>query len=171
MGYSMRSDRYRYTEWLGRKKTEAGKRSAFAKALYDYETDPAGNVNLANRPEHQALVSTLSRALHTGWRGALPPGIPSALKRPEVTPPPQVIEWLNGQVNIQPVLAIKLEGAAGPSTHALLERFKANLPRDGLPAEGYLLEINSQGAELMVLAREDGAWKIKAIHWSSRQRR
>jgi len=23
----------------------------------------------------------------------------------------------------------------------------------------------------MVLAREDGAWKIKAIHWSSRQRR
>ena len=32
-------------------------------------------------------------------------------------------------------------------------------------------EINSQGAELMVLAREGGAWKIKAIHWSSRQRR
>ncbi len=32
-------------------------------------------------------------------------------------------------------------------------------------------EINSQGAELMVLAREDGAWKITAIHWSSRQRR
>ena len=32
-------------------------------------------------------------------------------------------------------------------------------------------EINSQGAELMVLAREDGAWKIKAIHWSTRQRR
>ena len=32
-------------------------------------------------------------------------------------------------------------------------------------------DINSQGAELMVLAREGGAWKIKAIHWSSRQRR
>ena len=32
-------------------------------------------------------------------------------------------------------------------------------------------EINSQGAELMVLAREDGIWKIKAIHWSSRRRR
>ena len=32
-------------------------------------------------------------------------------------------------------------------------------------------EINSQGAELMVLARESGIWKIKAIHWSSRQRR
>ena len=32
-------------------------------------------------------------------------------------------------------------------------------------------EINSQSAELMVLARVDGAWLIKAIHWSSRQRR
>lgn len=32
-------------------------------------------------------------------------------------------------------------------------------------------EINSQGAELVVLAREDGTWKIKAIHWSSRRRR
>ncbi len=30
-------------------------------------------------------------------------------------------------------------------------------------------EINSQGAELVVLAREHGVWKIKAIHWSSRQ--
>jgi ketosteroid isomerase-like protein len=32
-------------------------------------------------------------------------------------------------------------------------------------------EINSQGAELMVLTREGGEWKISAIHWSSRQRR
>jgi ketosteroid isomerase-like protein len=32
-------------------------------------------------------------------------------------------------------------------------------------------EINSRGAELMVLARVDGAWMIKAVHWSSRQRR
>lgn len=32
-------------------------------------------------------------------------------------------------------------------------------------------EINSQGAELMVMAMEGETWKIKAIHWSSRQRR
>jgi ketosteroid isomerase-like protein len=32
-------------------------------------------------------------------------------------------------------------------------------------------EINSQGAELVVLAREGGTWRIQAIHWSSRQRR
>lgn len=31
-------------------------------------------------------------------------------------------------------------------------------------------EIDAQGAELMVLAFEEGAWRIKAIHWSSRAR-
>ena len=29
-------------------------------------------------------------------------------------------------------------------------------------------EINSRGAELMVLARARGEWRIRAIHWSSR---
>ena len=32
-------------------------------------------------------------------------------------------------------------------------------------------EINSQSAELVILVRDGVAWKIKAIHWSSRQRR
>ncbi len=32
-------------------------------------------------------------------------------------------------------------------------------------------QVNSAGAELMVLSREAGTWKIRAIHWSSRNRR
>ena len=32
-------------------------------------------------------------------------------------------------------------------------------------------EVNSQGAELMVLRRSGDAWRIAAVHWSSRQRR
>lgn len=31
--------------------------------------------------------------------------------------------------------------------------------------------INSVSAELMVFSRESGGWKIRAIHWSSRNRR
>ena len=31
-------------------------------------------------------------------------------------------------------------------------------------------QINSTGAELMVLARESSGWQIRAIHWSSRNR-
>ena len=32
-------------------------------------------------------------------------------------------------------------------------------------------QINSVGAELVVLSKEGGTWKIRAVHWSSRARR
>ncbi|NOZ19584.1 MAG: sulfatase [Planctomycetes bacterium] len=66
MGYSMRTDRYRYTEWgiLGE--------APYARELYDHQTDPGENVNLANQPEHKDLVAKLSRQLHKGWRAARP---------------------------------------------------------------------------------------------------
>jgi len=31
-------------------------------------------------------------------------------------------------------------------------------------------QVDSRSAELMVLSRENGAWRIRAIHWSSRRR-
>ena len=66
MGYSMRTDRYRYTEWA-----EPGK-PPVAVELYDHQKDPGENVNLASRPEYKAIVSELSKALHDGWRAARP---------------------------------------------------------------------------------------------------
>ena len=67
MGYSMRTDRYRYTEWLDREKR------AVARELYDHHHDPDENVNIAVRPENQELVAKLSKMLHAGWCAALPP--------------------------------------------------------------------------------------------------
>ena len=43
-----------------------------ARELYDYETDPDGNGNVADEPENRMLVEMLSRQLDEGWRGALP---------------------------------------------------------------------------------------------------
>jgi len=68
MGYSMRTDRYRYTEWR-----VIGKDVHFDE-LYDHKTDPEENVNIAGRPENKQLVARLHRMLEAGWRGALPPG-------------------------------------------------------------------------------------------------
>jgi len=67
MGYSMRTERYRYTEWVPRDGGEP-----VARELYDHQTDPAENVNLARRPEHAQLIEELSRQLHAGWKAALP---------------------------------------------------------------------------------------------------
>ena len=67
MGYTMRTEHYRYTEWLDREN------NVVARELYDYRIAPTETVNLALRPEHAGLVRRLSEQLHAGWRHALPP--------------------------------------------------------------------------------------------------
>ena len=59
MGYSMRTQRYRYTEWRDFKTSEVR-----ARELYDHDRDPQETVNLAGRPEHEQTVATLSKQLH-----------------------------------------------------------------------------------------------------------
>ncbi len=66
MGYSMRTDRYRYTEWQQRD------RVVRARELYDHVQDPGENVNVADAPGNAQLVSELSEMLKQGWQGALP---------------------------------------------------------------------------------------------------
>lgn len=58
MGYAMRTDRYRYVEWLDRKTGEIT-----ARELYDHQTDADENENIANRPENVDLLSKLNMQL------------------------------------------------------------------------------------------------------------
>lgn len=67
MGYSMRTERYRYTEW-----TVPGK-DFVSRELYDYKTAPDENENLAANSKYAKKVNELSDMLHKGWQGALPP--------------------------------------------------------------------------------------------------
>jgi uncharacterized sulfatase len=53
-GYSVRNERYRYTEWDG------GKRGA---ELYDHETDPQEITNLADKPEMAEVVKEMKGKL------------------------------------------------------------------------------------------------------------
>lgn len=57
-GESVRTDRYCYTEWIGKN----GKMDA--RMLYDQKLDPDENVNIAERPENAELVKKLSARLH-----------------------------------------------------------------------------------------------------------
>lgn len=66
MGYSMRTDRYRYTEWVD----EA--HSVVSRELYDLQASPTETVNLANRADRSRLVEELGAQLDAGWRSALP---------------------------------------------------------------------------------------------------
>ncbi len=56
MGYSMRTDRYRFTIWVDRRNPEG---EPFAVELYDHERDPRESINIAAHPENRALVAKL----------------------------------------------------------------------------------------------------------------
>jgi arylsulfatase A-like enzyme len=67
MGTSMRTDRYRYTEW---KKLKTGK--ILASELYDHDIDPQENVNLAADPRYAEILKELEIMMKKGWKGSAP---------------------------------------------------------------------------------------------------
>ena len=67
MGYSIRTDRYRYVRWINQ---ETG--TLAAEELYDHSIDPDENYNIAGQAENGELVAEMAGALEKGWRAALP---------------------------------------------------------------------------------------------------
>ena len=61
-GTSVRTERYRYTEWGGPEQAE----------LYDHESDPRELRNLAKDPKFKGVVTELSALIKGGWKAALP---------------------------------------------------------------------------------------------------
>ena len=68
MGRSIRTDRYRMTRWT---QTNNPKRLGGLE-LYDLDSDPQENTNIAGSPKNANLVRQLTAQLDAGWRAALP---------------------------------------------------------------------------------------------------
>jgi len=62
-GSTIRTERYRYTEWDGGKQ---------GYELYDEQQDPRENNNLAGNRKYAPVESELRDRLHAGWREARP---------------------------------------------------------------------------------------------------
>jgi iduronate 2-sulfatase len=56
LGRSVRTERYRYTEWGDEKTAE----------LYDHETDPREYTNLARDPKHSKTLAEMKSLVHAG---------------------------------------------------------------------------------------------------------
>ncbi|MGQ9605526.1 MAG: sulfatase [Thermogutta sp.] len=67
MGYSMRTERFRYTEWRPREGDQPA-----AVELYDHQADSREDVNLADEPEFREVRRRLREQLEAGWRAAVP---------------------------------------------------------------------------------------------------
>lgn len=75
MGYTMRTDRYRYTEWVrftGRPDYKIKWNKKAGVELYDHQIDPEENVNVYQDQAYEVTVQELSKQLHDGWRLAIP---------------------------------------------------------------------------------------------------
>ncbi|MFH0988861.1 MAG: sulfatase [bacterium] len=67
MGYSMRTDQYRYTEWIDQKTNEVKERE-----LYDLKNDPLCKESIVFKPENKMLVEKLHEQMKAGWQKAKP---------------------------------------------------------------------------------------------------
>jgi arylsulfatase A-like enzyme len=66
MGRTIRTDRWRYTEWTDPKHQSAGIE------LYDHTSDPDETRNIAADPAQAEVVAHLSAQLKAGWKAAQP---------------------------------------------------------------------------------------------------
>ena len=67
MGYSVRTDRFRYTEWVDWETFELK-----ATELYDHERDPGESRNVAEDAGYAEVRSEMAAILEAGWRAARP---------------------------------------------------------------------------------------------------
>ena len=72
-GYSLRTDRWRYTEWDEDRQ---------GRELYDHDADPKELTNLATSAEHSATLDQLSRQLREAVKTTFPP----SGQTPEIKP-------------------------------------------------------------------------------------
>lgn len=72
MGYSIKTQRYRYTEWVKffPNNFTIDWNNVYGKELYDHLIDPEENMNLIDRNELIAIVKQLRTKLILGWRHA-----------------------------------------------------------------------------------------------------
>lgn len=77
MGYSIRTFRFRYTEWLGF--NHSSYKPIFSnvvhRELYDHEFDPDELDNKVKSGDYLNVAKELSKKIKKGWRHAMPPGL------------------------------------------------------------------------------------------------
>jgi hypothetical protein len=72
MGYAIRTGQYRYGEWYNWNKEENKTGTFICSELFDHNTDPQENKNIAADPANKTVVEELSHQLKKGWRYSKP---------------------------------------------------------------------------------------------------
>ena len=99
MGYTIRVDNYRFTEWVRFNRTTAKPNwsEVWGTELYDHTEKSTffndENENLAYKPEMKTTIDELRQLLHAGWRATVPPSAAS----PAMSGP--AAKYMNGRLH------------------------------------------------------------------------
>ena len=134
-GYSIRTERRRYTEWI-----ENGR--VIARELYDYAINPGESTNLAAQPKHAEFAQLLSRQLRKGLN--LPPRFARAFGSHMVLQQGQPIPvWGTAKPEAKVVVTL---GAQKQTAIADADgKWKVNFP--ALKASGQTLTLKAAAAQ------------------------
>ena len=72
MGASLVTDRYHYVEWRTWDHVKGIEGELKAVELYDQQSDPKENINIADDPANQNVIDELAQQLKAGWKLARP---------------------------------------------------------------------------------------------------
>ena len=134
-GYSIRTERRRYTEWI-----ENGR--VIARELYDYAIDPNETTNLASQSKHAEFAQRLSRQLRKGLN--LPPRFARAFGSHMVLQQGQPLPvW--GMAKPEAKVTVTLGTRKQTATADANGKWKVNFP--ALKAVGQTLTLTVQTAQ------------------------
>ena len=68
MGYTIRADKFRYTEW--RKRDQLDK--VVARELYDHRENHDENENVIDNPALAKVAARMEKQMKAGWKAARP---------------------------------------------------------------------------------------------------
>jgi len=145
MGYSIRTKRYRYTEWYKAYNSSMPRsdKNIVATELYDYESDPLETKNLVKNKDYAGIVREHRKLLHdfldsqvTGVAGAVS-GVFTATAneisgKPKGTPIRQIVKenFKPGSVYIGCTLSFR--DIPGPKSNLLADQFSYTTPANAV---------------------------------------
>lgn len=166
MGYAMRTDRYRYIEWL-----DAVNGEVVARELYDHAVDPDENENRALAPESRDTLLALEKQM---WSTLPKPTFPLETVRSEstnntaTTTPNRnaseqiaALEWIpksDPQVDFPPS---KPSGAMQPVTFTNQRSEKVELVWQGPDGSQKVYKILAMNESFRIRTRPGIVWKVR----------
>jgi arylsulfatase A-like enzyme/GH35 family endo-1,4-beta-xylanase len=144
MGYTVRTKRYRYTEWYKdyRSTQKRDPKKLVAKELYDYQTDPLETKNLVKNKKYLEVVKEHEKLLHDFLDSQVGtdvvPGITVNFMKNEIpgkpkgTPIRQIVEKNFPKHNVFIGCTVSHQSIPGPVSDLLAQQFSYTTPANAV---------------------------------------